>query len=100
MQIFVKTLGGTSIPLDVSPSTTVTDVKIAVETQGYLPASLMRLNHGGVQLNSGCISDAGIEEADTLTLLFGIKGGMRAKWKKKRMRRLRRKRRQMRQRAR
>lgn len=100
MQIFVKTLGGASLPLDVSPSTSVAAVKAAVETQEYLPAAIMRLNHGGVQLNSGSLADAGIEEADTLTLLFNVNGGMRAKWRKKRMRRLRRKRRKMRQRAR
>lgn len=100
MQIFVKTLGGASLPLEVSPSTSVSNVKAAVEALDYLPASLMRLNHGGVQLNSGCLADAGIEEADTLTLLFNVNGGMRAKWRKKRMRRLRRKRRKMRQRAR
>lgn len=100
MQIFVKTLGGASLPLDVDPTASVAAVKAAVEAQEYLPAALMRLNHGGVQLNSGSLAAAGIEEADTLTLLFGVKGGMRAKWRKKRMRRLRRKRRKMRQRAR
>jgi len=41
-----------------------------------------------------------VKDADTVTLLMGIDGGMRAKWRKKRMRRLRRKRRKMRQRAR
>lgn len=100
MQIFVKTLGGASLPLEVSPATSVAAVKAAVETQEYLPAALMRLNHGGMQLNSGCLADAGVEEADTLTLLLNVNGGMRAKWRKKRMRRLRRKRRKMRQRAR
>ncbi|CAN0067409.1 unnamed protein product [Scytosiphon promiscuus] len=100
MQIFVKTLGGASLPLEVSPATSITAVKAAVEAQDFLPAALMRLNHGNTQLTSGCLADAGIEEADTLTLLLDVKGGMRAKWRKKRMRRLRRKRRKMRQRAR
>ena len=48
---------------------------------------------------SGNLADYGVGEADTLTMLLSIKGGMRAKWRKKRMRRLRRKRRKMRQRA-
>jgi len=41
-----------------------------------------------------------VEEADTVTLNLDVEGGMRAKWRKKRMRRLRRKRRKMRARAR
>jgi hypothetical protein len=48
----------------------------------------------------GVLSDFGVEEADTVTLMMNVNGGMRAKWRKKRMRRLRRKRRKMRQRAR
>lgn len=100
MQIFVRTLGGASLPLEVNPSTSVSAVKAAVEEHEYVPASLMRLNHGGLQLNSGSLAEAGVEEADTLTLLLNVNGGMRAKWRKKRMRRLRRKRRKMRQRAR
>lgn len=100
MQIFVKTLGGTSLPIDVTPDTSVDDIKHAVEDHEYIPAALMRLNHGGAQLAVGSLAEAGIEEADTLTLLFNVNGGMRAKWRKKRMRRLRRKRRKMRQRAR
>lgn len=49
---------------------------------------------------SGLLSEMGVEEASTVTLMFDVNGGMRAKWRKKRMRRLRRKRRKMRQRAR
>jgi hypothetical protein len=49
---------------------------------------------------SGLLSEMGVEEASTVTLVFDVNGGMRAKWRKKRMRRLRRKRRKMRQRAR
>lgn len=41
-----------------------------------------------------------LEEGDVITVLFDVTGGMRAKWRKKRMRRLRRKRRKMRMRAR
>ncbi|CAM9526962.1 unnamed protein product [Discosporangium mesarthrocarpum] len=100
MHIFVKTLGGTSLPLEVTPSSSIAAVKASVEDQQFIPAALQRLVCNGVQLNSGSLAEAGIEEADTLTLLLNVNGGMRAKWRKKRMRRLRRKRRKMRQRAR
>ncbi|TFJ80340.1 hypothetical protein NSK_008321, partial [Nannochloropsis salina CCMP1776] len=46
------------------------------------------------------LSEFGVEEESTIQLLMDINGGMRAKWRKKRMRRLRRKRRKMRMRAR
>lgn len=49
---------------------------------------------------AGLLSELGVEEASTVMLMMDVKGGMRAKWRKKRMRRLRRKRRKMRQRAR
>jgi len=60
---------------------------------------LQRLVIGTTQLDEGTLYPM-VKEADTVTLLMGIDGGMRAKWRKKRMRRLRRKRRKMRQRAR
>ncbi|CAM9271509.1 unnamed protein product [Choristocarpus tenellus] len=100
MHIFVKTLGGATHSLEVPPSTSVSAVKASVEDKEFIPVALQRLVCGGLQLNSGSLADAGIEEADTLTLLLNVNGGMRAKWRKKRMRRLRRKRRKMRQRAR
>lgn len=58
---------------------------------------LQRLVIGTTQLEEGTLFPM-VKEADTVTLLMGIDGGMRAKWRKKRMRRLRRKRRKMRQR--
>ena len=42
-------------------------------------------SHGLLCL-SGLLSEFGIEEADTIRLLMDVKGGMRAKWRKKRMR--------------
>ncbi|KAG5183729.1 hypothetical protein JKP88DRAFT_220157 [Tribonema minus] len=101
MQIFVKTLARDSLVLDVAPTSTVGDVMAMVEDREFLPAALQRLSCGSTQLASTTtLEAAGIEEADTLTLLLSVNGGMRAKWRKKRMRRLRRKRRKMRQRAR
>ncbi|CAM9242173.1 unnamed protein product [Chrysoparadoxa australica] len=101
MQIFVKTLSAT-LSLDVSPSTTLGAVKAAVEDSEFIPCDMQRLLCGGVQhqANDLTLEESGINDADTLTLLLRVNGGMRAKWRKKRMRRLRRKRRKMRQRAR
>ena len=101
MQIFAKTLGGVTLPLSLVNSSTIASVKAEIESlSGMLPADLIKLRHGGLQLNYGSLIDNGIQEGDTLDVHLSIVGGMRAKWRKKRMRRLRRKRRQMRQRAR
>mmetsp|Transcript_38993 Transcript_38993/g.51420 ORF Transcript_38993/g.51420 Transcript_38993/m.51420 type:complete len:101 (-) Transcript_38993:114-416(-) len=100
MQIFLKDLSGKSTPLNVSDDASVSGFKAAIENQTFVPADLQRLMCAGRQLTAGSLSDFGIEEGDTVSLLLNVVGGMRAKWRKKRMRRLRRKRRKMRQRAR
>jgi ubiquitin-small subunit ribosomal protein S27Ae len=53
-----------------------------------------------IKNSSELVNNEGLEEGDILELNVDISGGMRAKWRKKRMRRLRRKRRKMRMRAR
>lgn len=59
-----------------------------VEDREFIPAALQRLTTGSANL---CATDslwsAGIHEADTLTMMLDVNGGMRAKWRKKRMRR-------------
>ena len=100
MHIFIKTLGGVCLPLTYTKFDSIESVKDSVECITLLPADLVKLRHGGLQLNSGNLDENGIEDGDTLDVNLSIFGGMRAKWRKKRMRRLRRKRRKMRQRAR
>ena len=71
-----------------------------MEDKEFIPATLQRLVTGTTTLTAGLLSEFGVEEESTIQLLMDINGGMRAKWRKKRMRRLRRKRRKMRMRAR
>jgi small subunit ribosomal protein S27Ae len=86
MQIFVKSLENT-YAVSVAENATVSDLKAAIEDKEFLPADLFKI--------VGEVADN-----ETVTLLMEVEGGMRAKWRKKRMRRLRRKRRKMRMRAR
>lgn len=73
------------------------DLKNAIEDVEFIPAQLQRIVVGSSPLT--CFSLAGVVgDSDTVTLLLDVEGGMRAKWRKKRMRRLRRKRRKMRMR--
>ena len=75
------------------------DLKHAIEDVEFIPADVQRIVKGSMTLTDG-ILDGALVEADTVTLMMEVAGGMRAKWRKKRMRRLRRKRRKMRMRAR
>ncbi|KAL7489738.1 hypothetical protein ACHAW6_015421 [Cyclotella cf. meneghiniana] len=100
MQIIVTAPTGSSTAYAVESSTTVSDLKVMIENQEFIPGDLIRLVSGDVELSGGTLAGNGIEEDDEIALLLDVPGGMRAKWRKKRMRRLRRKRRKMRQRAR
>lgn len=98
MQIFVETLSGSPLTLNVTADASVASVKEAIESVEYIHD--FRLMCAGKQLHCGSLADYAVGECDTLKMLLSVNGGMRAKWRKKRMRRLRRKRRKMRQRAR
>merc|ERR1711974_526719 len=94
MQIFVKSLKHTTT-VDVSADCTPAQLKAAVENIEFIPAAMMRLVTGTRQLEgtAATLADFGLQDADSVTMLLDVSGGMRAKWRKKRMRRLRRKRR-------
>ena len=101
MQLFIKTLSGLTLTMDVESNSTVDALKAGIENQEFIPASAQRLVCAGVELEgSRGLSDYGVGDADTIVVLAHVNGGMRQKWRKKRMRRLKRKRRKMRQRAR
>jgi len=76
---------------------TLKDLKAAIEDVEFLPAHLQVIVKESNTLTEGNLD---LLDMDTVTLNIAIDGGMRAKWRKKRMRRLRRKRRKMRMRAR
>ena len=97
MQIFVRSLDRT-FTVNVDETATVADLKSAIEDVEFIPSGLQRLVSGTKSLTTGSVFGT-ISQDDTVTLLLDVNGGMRAKWRKKRMRRLRRKRRKMRLRA-
>jgi hypothetical protein len=97
MQIFVTSLDKT-FTVNIEENANLTDLKSAIEDVEFIPSEYMRIVSGTRTLTS--THALGLTNADSVTLLLDVFGGMRAKWRKKRMRRLRRKRRKMRQRAR
>ncbi|XP_076097572.1 von Willebrand factor A domain-containing protein 5A-like isoform X2 [Mytilus galloprovincialis] len=75
-EIYIKTLTGKTITVHIDSSSTIFDLKNAIQDIEGIPPDQQRLIHGGLELSDDCtLDDYGITTGATLHIVLRLRGG-------------------------